>query len=127
MFKSIKSFFNEGILSITRKEGMKHKVVLTVPSTVDVDKEFDNSAIVDEYATKLSLIAGGATIVNANGCYVASTGELVKEKVTEIQVFCENAKFKELKVSLETYASEICEKMSQECVKVEIDGACKFI
>lgn len=103
------------------------EIAIFVPSTVDVDKEIDNSQYVKTTLAKLSSIFGGATAQTAYGGWVAESGNLVTEKVTIVYANCTSEQLENNIAECVDYAKQLCKKMSQECISVRVNGKLGFI
>lgn len=103
------------------------KVTVYVPSTFDIDKVADNSAIVEKVQKDFSDWFGGCTATDAVGCWVMMAGKLVTESVRLCMSFCTS---EQLKIHIEDVLS-LCEwikkTMKQEAVTLEINGQVKFV
>ena len=103
------------------------EIAIFVPSTVNVDKEIDNSQYVKTTLAKLSSIFGGATAQSAYGGWVAESGNLVTEKVTIVYANCTSEQLEANISECVEYARQLCKKMSQECISVRVNGKLGFI
>ncbi|MDY7043655.1 hypothetical protein RVS70_05490 [Virgibacillus sp. M23] len=106
---------------------LKKKVIVYVPSTMEVDKEADVSDILQHTVRELASIAGGATVEEVKGYWVAEDGSLVEEKIYQVHVFYEDEKENKVITKAKDVARYIKEKLQQEAVSVEINGTLNFI
>lgn len=97
---------------------LANQVKIFIPSTLNATEKTDNSKIIDEIASKLSELNGGATISNGQGCWNSDTFGLIKEDVTIITSSCESINYS----ALYDIAYQIKIDMNQESVAVEING-----
>lgn len=106
---------------------LSSKVTIYVPATVDVDKAIDNTKQVDETASLLSDLFGGATSTKALGYWNSATAGQVKERTTLVFAYCED---KKLEAGIESIIA-LCERlkieMQQEAIAMEINGDLYFI
>lgn len=100
----------------------KHSFRIYVPSTVSVDRPVDSSAAVAGCLSFLSGLFGGATALQASGAWVSDSAGLVREDITICYAFCGLRSFLRGRRAVLGYAKDLRDKMSQECVSVEIDG-----
>jgi quinol monooxygenase YgiN len=102
-------------------------IKIYVPSTVDISVEVDTSKMVDATLTFMSRLFGGSTSYKALGCWQTTTNELVKEKVTICEAFCDSHK---LEAHIETVIA-FCELMkkdlSQEAIALEVNNVLHFV
>lgn len=103
---------------------LSHKVTVYVPSTMDINKEIDNAEYVDEVATLLSSLFGGATSSQAIGYWNSPTAGLVKEKTVIVFAFAESLEKIDLVIDK---CEELKEKLNQDAIALEIDGQMYFI
>lgn len=101
---------------------LRSQVKIYVPSTVDVDKHFDNSNQVDETLFFLSDLFGGATCTKALGAWVSNSGELVKESVTMVFAFADQAQLEANIKEIYDYCLKLKISMTQEAIALEVNG-----
>lgn len=100
-------------------------VAVYVPSTI-YNKFVDNTEYVDRVSKELSEMFGGATAYNAQGNYVADSGELITESVKIVKAYAEKVTG-EMAKKVISLAKWIKEEMQQECVSVEYNGKLMFV
>ena len=105
----------------------RHQFRIYVPSTVDVNKTVDNSAAVSGCLSFLSGLFGGATALQASGAWVSDSAGLVLENVTICYAFTNLRGLLRGRRAVLAYAKDLRDKMSQDCVSVEIDGRLYFV
>lgn len=105
----------------------RHQFRIYVPSTVSVDRPVDSSAAVSGCLSFLSGLFGGATALQASGAWVSDSAGLVLENVTICYAFCGLRAFLRGRRAVLAYAKDLRDKMSQDCVSVEIDGRLYFV
>lgn len=103
---------------------LSHKVTVYVPSTVEINKEIDNAEYVDEVASLLSSLFGGATSSQAIGYWNSPTAGLVKEKTTIVFAFAESLEKIDLVIDK---CEELKNILKQDAIALEIDGQMYFI
>ena len=106
---------------------LRHSFRIYVPSTVDINKTVDNSAVVSGCLSFLSGLFGGATALQASGAWVSDSAGLVLENVTICYAFCGLRAFLRGRRAVLAYAKDLRDKMSQDAVSVEIDGRLYFV
>lgn len=85
-------------------------VKIYVPSTINIDKHFENDFWINETLAFLSTEFGGATSTKALGAWLSQSGNLIKEDVTIVFSF----------VSQDTLEKKI-EKIYEFCLRMKID------
>lgn len=98
-----------------------------VPSTMNVNEEYDNSEEVKRVIGELSDMFGGATATPAMGGWRCANGDVVVENVTIVYAFCTSEQAREHAADVVGIAQRICREYSQEAVTVEYNGQVKFI
>ena len=106
---------------------LSHKFSIYVPSTIDTNKETDNTKKVNETLSFLSSLFGGATKTDAFGAWVSEAAGLVTEKVSLCYSYCSLIdKYKHIK-KVKEFARNLKNEMGQEAVSLEIDGKLLFV
>lgn len=100
---------------------LKDEVVIFVPSTIQANQTTDNSVFVNKVASELSILNGGCTITNAEGCWNSDELGLIKESVTLVSSSCDELTSEKL-IKVFELSKWIKESMSQEMVSVKING-----
>ena len=103
------------------------RVAVYVPSTVDIDKETDNTEHVDATLRMLSSLFGGATAADALGCWLTTAGKLVKEHITVVYAYCSSDQIREAIDRVVEHAESIKQAMNQEAVAIEVNGELYFV
>lgn len=106
--------------------GLKDRIVVYVPSTVNVNQSIDNSVYVRHVMEELSKLFGGATAYDANGAWLSDEKGLVIEQVTMVYSFTDSLDNQKLEKVIEL-CEWIKEEMSQECVSLEVNGQLYFV
>ena len=106
---------------------MKSKITVYVPSTVDVNKEIDNSAQVERVAQLLSSCFGGATASPVHGYWVSQDSSLVVENTTMVFSYCDSADAEKYIDDVVRLCYELKREMSQEAIGLEYNGAMYFV
>ena len=106
---------------------LSSKVTVYVPSTVDINKEIDTSAYIDNCATLLSNCFGGATSTNALGCWTSPTMGLVKEKTTLVFAYCTTEQLDEHIEKVIDFCESMKAELKQDAIALEINGEMYFI
>ena len=106
---------------------LSSKVTLIVPSTVDVNKEVDNTPQIELVASSFSEWFGGATASDTLGFWKSPSYGLVREKSTTVFAYCSQDDLTKNIENVIKLAEKIKEDMSQEAVALEINGEMYFI
>lgn len=106
---------------------LSSKVIVYVPSTININEEIDNTAHVNVCASLLSDCFGGATSTQALGYWTSPTVGLVKEKTTMVFAYASEA---DLQAKIELvidYCEKLKSELSQDAIALEINGEMYFI
>lgn len=101
---------------------LSSSVRIYVPSTIDVDKDFDNAAYVDSAMRLLSMKFGGATSSQALGSWVSSSGQLVKEHVTIVFAYAEQVQLNKHIEAIHDFCVQMKLKLGQEAIALEVNN-----
>jgi len=108
---------------------MRHKVSLTVPSTFGVNKPAPE--LYAEYCDKacrlLAILFGGFTALEGKGGWMSEDFGLVVETVCVVSAACDESKLSAGLPKVRALAAEIAERMTQECVALEVDGVLELV
>lgn len=99
---------------------LPHQVAITIPSTVDVDKETDTSAWVDEALALLSRLFGGATAIEGLGGWLSATAGLVKEKIVRVYAYADDLPNEKIN-EVHQFVARMRRELKQEAIAVEVD------
>lgn len=106
-----------------------HKVEVVVPST-RFDKpitEAEHQNFVEQVATKLSQMFGGATAVQAFGSWYSEQAQkLIQEPITVVSSYSQVLE-PDNKAAVIALAEWLARELSQEAVFITIDGVALFI
>ena len=105
---------------------LTEKVGIIIPSTIDVNKEIDNTEYVNAAIEKLSLLFGGATAVNQSGGWVSNEYGLVLENSTKVYAYAEKLDNESLN-EVYIHAENLAKALNQEAVAVEINNKLYFV
>lgn len=100
---------------------LPHQVAITIPSTVDVDKETDTSAWVDEALALLSRLFGGATAIEGLGGWLSQTAGLVKERIVRVYAYADDLNDEKVN-EVYQFVARMRRELRQESVAIEVDG-----
>jgi len=103
------------------------KVSIYVPSTIDINKDFDNKIIVDKTLSLLSEKFGGATSTKAIGCWVTNSKDLVKEQVTLCYAYTDSITLEKEINNIIDYCLKLKKELKQEAISLEINNELYFI
>ena len=110
----------------TQMEGLTNKVEIIVPSTVNVNEHIDNSDMVEQVLTELSLLFGGASAFDQQGGWVSDEHGLVKELSTVVYAYASDLNDTLLN-NVYDIAQSLCDIMKQEAIAVTINGTMYFV
>lgn len=108
-------------------EFLDNKISIYVPSTYNVNNEINNRIYVIYVMKELSNIFGGATEIQANGCYLSNNGELIEEKINIIYSYCSKEQLEENMNKIIAICELLKNDMQQECISLEINNKLTFI
>lgn len=97
-------------------------VKIYVPSTVEVDKEFDSQEYVERTLKFLSSEFGGATATKALGAWVTSSGALVKESVTMVFAYTGQQQLEKSIDSVYDFCLAMKKELAQEAIALEVNN-----
>lgn len=106
---------------------LSSRVTVYIPSTTDVNKEVDTSSYIDECASLLSELFGGATSTPALGYWLSQSAGLIKEKSTMVFAYCSDNDLTNGIDELVNFCEKIKTELKQEAVALEINGEMYFI
>lgn len=107
---------------------LSERVAIYVPSTLDVDKNIDNSIYVNMVTSKLCKLFGGATSYNVMGSwYSDELKKVVTENVTIVYSNCTKGQLENNIFQVWDIANTLRLEMSQECISLEINGDLYFV
>lgn len=109
--------------------GLKHKIAVLIPSTINVNEAASSEEVAKWItAAKLKLAGwfGGFTAYSAVGGWLSPTHGLVEEDVTIVSSFTDETGLKRLP-EVKAFAAELAAEMGQEAVGVEVDHALHFV
>ena len=101
---------------------LRHKVTITIPSTMGLNKPVDNTDQTLYVAKKLAEMFGGSRIIKGiQGFYIADNGQEVVEVNNDVIAYCQELTDEQVEEVIKL-ALEIKEAMKQETILYEIDG-----
>ena len=101
---------------------LSSSIKIYIPSTIDIDKEIDNSKVVEETNIFLSQLFGGATSSKALGAWVTANKNLVTEKVTLVFSYCTETQLQENIETVYTYCVKMKKDLLQESIALEVNN-----
>ena len=101
---------------------LQSQLKIYVPSTVDINKQTDNTEWVDKTIGLFGDLFGGGTCMDALGIWKATSGELIKEHVTLCYVFCSESDLKKHIQRVYDHCLDLKYNLKQESVALEING-----
>lgn len=115
------------------KKSLKNLIVLEsnikiyVPSTINVNENFDNTLIVDKTLNLLSGFFGGATSYAALGCWNSVNNGLIKENVTICESYCKEIDLKKHIENIIDYCENLKNELNQENISLEVNNKLYFV
>lgn len=106
---------------------LKNKVVLYIPSTIDMNIPIDNKTQVKKACVFFSSLFGGCTTINAIGNWIDSNSNLITENITLVYSNCTTMQLLKSKKAIINYARNLCNEMKQACISLEINNKLMFI
>ncbi len=106
---------------------LSHKVKIYVPSTINVNESYDNGPVVKSVLCSLAECFGGATSYPAFGAWVTLTGELVNERITICEAFCDDKGLSTHIDKIYALCKDMKATMQQEAIALEIDNVMYFV
>ena len=106
---------------------LSSKLTVYVPSTVDINKEIDNTVYVNRTAELLSSCFGGATSTTALGYWTSPSAGLVKEKSTIVFSYCSDEQLEKNIEKVIDFCDNLKKELSQDAIALEINGDMYFI
>lgn len=101
---------------------LSSRITVYVPSTIDVNKDFDNTEYVNKTHELLSTCFGGSTETKAVGCWISKKEGLVKESTTMVFSYCTESALDENIDKVYEWCLQMQEELAQESIAVEING-----
>ena len=102
-------------------------VKIYVPSTINVNENFDSQEWVDRSLQLLSSEFGGSTASKALGAWVSSKGELVKENVTMVFSYANQAQLESSIEKIYDFCLQMKMNLSQEQIALEVNNELYFV
>ena len=108
---------------------LPNKVVVYVPSTVDINHSAPEQQIAEtkNTATVLSRLFGGCTTTQAVGCYVDNSGELITESVMLCYAYCSDDALRGGIRDIVALCLALKKHMGQEAISLEVNNKLYFI
>lgn len=106
---------------------LSSRVTVYIPSTTDVNEKADTSKYIDEAATLMSKLFGGATSTPALGYWLSPAAGLVKEVSTMVFAYCSDNDLASGIDELVNFCEKIKTELKQEAIALEINGEMYFI
>ena len=115
------------------KKSLKNLIVLEsnlkiyVPSTINVNENFDNTLIVDNTLKLLSGYFGGSTSYAAIGCWNSINNGLIKENVIICESYCKEIDLKKHIETIIEYCEDLKNTLKQEAISLEVNNRLYFV
>ncbi len=106
---------------------LSSKITVYVPATSNVNEKIDNKIYVDQCASLLSSLFGGATSSPALGYWLSNTSGLVKENTTIVFAYCSDTDLQEHIEKVIDFCEKMKNELTQEAIALEINGEMYFV
>lgn len=106
---------------------LSSKVIVVVPSTVNINEEIDNTPYVDRVASLLSSLFGGATASQTLGYWTSPSAGLVKERSTTVLSYCTQSDLEKNIDQVVDLCMELKKELVQDAIALEINGEMYFV
>ena len=101
---------------------LSSQVKIYVPSTMNVNENFDSIAWVDKTLELLSKEFGGATSTAALGAWVSNQGDLIKEKITMVFSYAKQEQLERSIDKIYDFCLTMKIELKQEAIAIEVNG-----
>jgi pyruvoyl-dependent arginine decarboxylase (PvlArgDC) len=106
---------------------LESNVKIYVPGTIEINKTFDNTEIVNRALSILSSYFGGSTSYAAVGCWISQNIGLIKENVTICESYCKETDLKKHIDSIIEFCESLKTELNQEAISLEINNKLYFV
>ena len=106
---------------------LSSRLTIYVPSTININEEIDTTKQINETASKLSELFGGATSTAASGYWLSPSAGLVKENTTMIFAYCREAELEKYLDDVIAHCEKLKQELSQDAIALELNGKMYFI
>ena len=106
---------------------LSSKIELYVPSTINVNEEFDNTEYVKKTAVLFSECFGGASAESLLGYWMSDSEGLVTEKTVKVYSNCTTEDLEKHMDKVVKWANTIREELNQESVGLAVNNTLFFI
>ena len=106
---------------------LSSKIVVYVPSTMNINEKIDNAKYVDACATLLSDCFGGATSTNTLGYWTSPEKGLVKEKTTMVFAYCTTEQAIEHLEKVYEFCLKLKDELKQDAIAMEYNNKMYFV
>lgn len=101
---------------------LSSSVKVLIPSTIEVNKDFDNSKHVDKTLTLFSNCFGGATSFEALGAWQSQNLGLIKEKVIAVESYTHQDNLNKFIDKIVEYCEALKIELEQEAISLFINN-----
>ncbi|MFQ5578379.1 MAG: cyclic nucleotide-binding domain-containing protein [Anaerolineae bacterium] len=102
--------------------GRTHQIGIYIPTTIEVDREFDTTPYLEKTLAFLGQRFGGATSRQAQGVWDSDDAGLVSETVHIVRSFVTQADMNAHLNSVLAFVEDLKGELEQEAMAVEVDG-----
>ena len=106
---------------------LSSNIKILIPSTVNINKDFDNKQYIDEALTLFSSLFGGATSFKALGAWESKELGLVKEKVNAVESFCNEKQLNDNIENVIEFCENLKNELKQEAISLFVNNELYFI
>lgn len=106
---------------------LDHNIKVYIPSTININQEFDNSQYINKALNLFSDLFGGATSYDAMGAWSSPTAGLVTEKVKIVESYATSEAVESGLDQVLEFAQMLKTEMKQDAISLEYDNKLYFI
>lgn len=106
---------------------LSSKITVYVPSTIDINTDINNKKYVNDTATLLSGLFGGATSCETLGYWMSPSAGLVKEHTTMVYAYCSDEDLQKHAEKVIDFCEALKAELKQDAIALEINGEMYFV
>lgn len=106
---------------------LNHNVKIYVPTTINIDQNFDSSEFTQKTLKFLAEKFDGSTSYEAFGAWVTKESKLVTEKIIICESFCKEKDLNEAMEEVYNYCLNLKTELKQESISLEINNKLYFV
>jgi hypothetical protein len=101
---------------------LSSSIKILIPSTIEINQNFDNSKYIDSALTLFSGFFGGATSFKALGAWQSQELGLIKEKVTAVESFCTESQLNNNIENVIEFCEQLKSELKQEAISLFVNN-----